>query len=250
MLYLIKFLYSFVLPPGLFIVLFAASGAWLWVRKGKAAGIAVLSVTLLFYLSSIALISEAVTRSLESSYAPPTTVDGDVIVVLGGGATPDTPDVNGAGNLSGSAANRLLAAVRLHERTGLPILFSGGKVFEDTGNEADIARGQLLGLGVPDSDIYAENRSLNTAQNAEYTAQMLRQHHFAKPVLVTSASHMKRSVLQFEKAGVHVVPYPADYRVSRRAAFGLNKLSPSASALEKLSSCCKEYLGILAARLR
>ncbi|MBW5445348.1 YdcF family protein [Cohnella sp. CFH 77786] len=251
MLYLIKFLYSFVLPPGLFIILFAVLGVWIWIRgRRRTTGIAILAVTIMLYLSSTGLVSGEVMRSLERDYPPPAKIDGDVIVVLGGGATADTPDIDGQGNLLGSAANRLLAAARLHFQTGLPILFSGGQVYADTGNEADIAKRQLIGLNVPVNRIFVENRSLNTEQNAEYVGRMLQQLHWKKPVLVTSAFHMKRSVLQFEKAGMTVQPYPVDYHVSERGVFGLNKLSPSSEALSNMGASLREYLGIAAARLK
>jgi uncharacterized SAM-binding protein YcdF (DUF218 family) len=246
LLYMIKFLYSFLLPPGLFIILFGAIGVWLWVRRRRAFSIGVLVATTIFYLSSISAVTDGVMRSLENRFAPPATIEGDVIVVLGGGATADTPDLDGQGNLYGGAANRLIAAARLYFQTGLPILFSGGQVFTDTGNEANIAKRQLIGLKVPEDQIYIENRSLNTEQNAEYVGKLLEEHHFAKPILVTSAFHMRRAVLNFEQAGITVQPYPVDYQVSRRSSFGLNKWSPASAALSNLSTSLKEYLGIAA----
>ena len=40
--------------------------------------------------------------------------DGRLFVILGGGATSGTPDIDGEGNLYGPAANRLLTAALLH----------------------------------------------------------------------------------------------------------------------------------------
>jgi uncharacterized SAM-binding protein YcdF (DUF218 family) len=248
LIYAIKFIYSFLLPPGLFIVLLAAAGIWLWMRRDKAPAIVAFALALLLYSCSINAISDGLMRSLENSYMPPGDLAGDVIVVLGGGATADTPDIDGEGNLSGSAGNRLLAAARLYAKTGLPVLFSGGKVFADSGNEADIARRQLLGLKVPADRILVEDRSLNTSQNAEFTGKLLALHHLTKPILVTSAFHMKRSAADFREAGISVVPYPVDYRVSRRASYSLDKWTPSSSAMDTVSACLKEYLGIAAVK--
>jgi len=39
-------------------------------------------------------------------------------------------------------------------------------------------------------------------------------HGFNKPILVTSAFHMKRAVKQFEKNEVNVIPYPTDYQTN------------------------------------
>ncbi|MFB5267697.1 YdcF family protein [Paenibacillus enshidis] len=250
MIYVIKFAYSFVLPPGLFVLLLLAFVVWLWRwrRERKAASI-LLTITLLFYLSSTNLVGDALIAGLENDYPQPSAVQGDVIVVLGGGAASGTPDVDGEGNMYGSAANRLITAVRLHEQTGLPVLFSGGQVFADNGNEGDIARRQLLGMGIPDSSILIENRSLNTEQNAQNTAALLREKGLSRPVLVTSGFHMTRAVLQFEKAGVTVQPYPTDYLVSRPMKMYAGRLSPSAGAMSNMGLALKEHLGILAARL-
>ncbi|WP_226002763.1 YdcF family protein [Paenibacillus sp. BJ-4] len=249
MIYIIKFLYSFVLPPGLFILAMAGLVVWLWKRARKPA-VVLLVVTLLLYAFSTNLVGDSLISSLEKQYPQPRTVQGDVIVVLGGGATAGTPDINGQGNLLGSAANRLLTAARLHEATGLPILFSGGQVFGDSGNEADIAQRQLLGLGIPAKDILIENRSLNTQQNAAFTARILKQHQLTKPILVTSAFHMPRAALEFQRAGIQVTPYPTDYLASENLSLYAAKLSPSAGAMSTTGTALKEYLGILALKLK
>ncbi|MDO7907715.1 YdcF family protein [Paenibacillus sp. JX-17] len=248
MIYIIKFLYSWLLPPGLFILLFLPAVIWLWRRQRRIATV-LLALTTLLYLTSTGLFSEALVRGLERQYEQPAAVHGDVLVVLGAGATQGTPDIDGKGNLLGSAANRLLTAVRLHRATGLPILFSGGQVFPDSGNEADIAHRQLLALGVPEQDILIENTSLNTEQNAENTAVILQQNHLQQPVLITSGFHLPRAVLQFEKAGIHVQPIPTDYMASSSVQFYWGKIAPSSAAMSLTGLALKEYLGILAARL-
>ncbi|WP_458121581.1 YdcF family protein [Paenibacillus sp. Z6-24] len=249
MLYVIKFLYSFVLPPGLFILLLLAMSIWLWRRQLKPA-LVLLGLTILLYISTTGFVGDALIGSLEQRYSPPASVQGDVIVVLGGGATQGTPDVDGQGNLSGAAGNRLITAVRLYRQTGLPIIFSGGQVFTDSGNEADIARRQLIGMGVPEADVLAENRSLNTEQNAANTAALLEQNGWKQPILITSAFHMPRSVVEFQRAGLTVEPYPTDYWVSQPEALYPGKFTPSGSAMSSTSTALKEYLGLLVATIK
>ncbi|RUS43809.1 YdcF family protein [Cohnella sp. AR92] len=248
MVYLIKFVYSFLLPPGIFLILFLLLAIWLWRRERKAA-LALAFLTLLFYLCSTTLVGNALLGMLERTYDQPAQPTGDVIVVLGGGATRTTPDLGGEGNLSGGAANRLLAAARLHRATGLPILLSGGQVYSDSGNEADIARRQLLALGIEDGKILVENRSLNTEQNAEYVAALLKEHDLSQPILITSAFHLPRSVQEFKHAGYDVQPYPVDYRVDADSRFALSKLTPSADAVATTGTALKEILGLLAVYL-
>ncbi|WP_379129518.1 YdcF family protein [Paenibacillus sp. sgz500958] len=249
MLYIIKFIYGFLLPPGLFVLLLVALSLWLWKRQRRTA-LMLLGVTALLFLLSTGWIGGVLISRLEQQYPQPDTLKGDIIVVLGGGATLGTPDINGEGNLFGSAANRLLAAARLNRTSDLPVLFSGGTVFPDSGNEADIAKRQLLALGMPEKAIIAENRSLNTEQNARYTSEILRSRGYSSVVLVTSAFHLPRAVLEFRKVGVNVQPYPVDYLTGSTGKLYPSSLSPSAGGLSLTSLALKEYLGILALKLR
>lgn len=246
--YFIKFLYStFLFPPGIIIVglFFLCLYAFRNHRKlTKIIG----AFTLVFYLCTISLLSDRLIGALEKEYQVPRSVEGDVIVMLGGGATLDTPNVNGLGHLSGFAANRLLTSAQLYQKLHIPIILSGGKVLETTGCEAEISKVILLGLGVPEDKIIIEDKSLNTTENAMYTKVLLEKYGFKQPVLVTSAFHMKRSVLQFEKAQVSVLPYPTDYQSNIKNLFELHQLWPSAGALLNTSLALKEYVGILAAK--
>ncbi|MBW4080307.1 YdcF family protein [Paenibacillus sp. S150] len=247
MIYFIKFLYSFVLPPGLFVVLLLGLTVWLW-RRNRRPALTLLGVTFLLYLSMTPLVGDLLIGGLERQYDKPELLQGDVIVVLGGGASSGNPDIDGEGNMYGPAANRLLTAVRLHRQTGLPVLFSGGRVFADSGNEADIAKRQLMGLGVPESDILAENRSLNTEQNAVNTAALMKSHGLSHPILVTSAFHMPRAMIRFKDSGLAPLAYPTDFIASREILLYPAKFTPSPGAVNTAGTALKEYLGLLAAR--
>lgn len=203
MLYILKVIYStFLVPPGIFLILLLALTFRIYRRQRHSAAL-LFTFTLLFYLCTIPAVADPLIRSLESRYSPPAAFSGDVIVLLGGGATMDTPNLDSHGHLSGYAANRLLTAAQLYHKYRLPILVSGGKVLETTGTEAEISRTLLLGLGVPDDKIIVENQSLNTTQNAEYSKKLLDTHGFSRPVLVTSAFHMPLIILQqFKSARV------------------------------------------------
>ncbi len=246
MIYFIKFLYStFLVPPG--IIMVALLLLFIYLTKKRCAGVKIgFFILFIFYLLSTPLVSDLLIRSLESKHEPPSHVQGDVIIMLGGGATLDTPNVHGLGHLSGFAANRLLTSAQLYHSLHIPIVISGGKVLETTGSEADIAKVILKGLGVPEGQIVSENQSLNTTENAKYVKKIIDQYGFTQPILVTSAFHMERSILQFKKASLPVTPYPADYQTNVHWKFELYQLWPSAGALFNVSLAIKEYTGILA----
>jgi len=245
LIYFIKFLYStFLFPPGSIIIALLLLCVYLSRRHAGLAKI-VIMLTLIFYVTTISLVGDQLIGSLEGQYQPPSDARGDVIIMLGGGATLDTPNVYGQGHLSGFAANRLLTCAQLYHKLNLPILVSGGKVLETTGSEADIAKVILKGLGVPEDKIIVENQSLNTTENAQYTKILLKEYGFIQPILVTSAFHMERSVLQFKKVHLSVIPYPTDYQTNLHSKFQPHQLWPSASALLNVSLALKEYVGIL-----
>lgn len=252
MVYFLKFGASWVLPPGIFIVAFAWIAWYAWKKRGEKKLAALIGgVTLVFYLLCTGWVAERLMGSLESVYEPPEVPRGDVIVMLGGGALPDSPDVDGTGSLCSSPASRLLTTVRLYRMLHVPILLSGGQVYSDSGEEARIACRVLKSLGVPEEDILVETRSINTTQNARYSAEIIRERGLHRPILVTSAFHMRRAVLNFERAGVEVVPYPTDYMVSRHPVFHYTKLRPQTEALldnvtvlqETLRTLVTEYTG-------
>ena len=171
---------------------------------------------------------------LEQKYSSPNQTElefADVIIMLGGGAIRDSQDVDGEGTLCASPANRLLTAVRLQKNLNLPILLSGGQVYSDSGGEALIAFRILQSLGVPAEKILVESKSVNTTQNAIFSAQILRERNLNKPILVTSAFHMRRAVLNFEQQGFKVIPCPSDFLVPREPKFHYTKLRPQSEAL-------------------
>ena len=246
MIYLIKFIYNtFILPPGIFIfLLFAVSG--LLFRRDKKIASALILITFCLYITSTSYVSDLLILSLENRYHPPAKINGDVIIMLGGGATLDTPDIDGLGQLTGSAANRLLTTARLHIQTDLPIILSGSEGYKDSGNEVEIAKRQLLALGIPANKIIIENKSRNTQENALYTKKQLDMYKYKRPILVTSAFHMERSVRNFEKLGINIQPYPTDYQTSIKQTLSFNKFIPTYVGLSNTSITIKEYLGIAA----
>ncbi|OXM15498.1 YdcF family protein [Paenibacillus herberti] len=250
MIYFIKAVYSFILPPGLFLLLLTAASWRMWRKDRKWAALPIGSLLLLYLLSS-SWFSDMLMRGLEQRYdqSAVNELRGDVIVVLGAGAVPDSPDLGGIGNMSGSAEARLLAAARLSRTTGLPVLFSGGQVFPDSGNEANIAGRQLRELGFAADQILLENKSLNTEQNALLTRELMEKEGLKQPILLTSAFHLPRAMEQFKRAGLEPQPFPVDYSASLKPRWYWSKLLPTGSALSLSTTALKEYLGLAALKL-
>lgn len=248
MIYINKMIAAFLLPPGILILILAVMNLWLYKKKEPVAKWLSLVIAI-FYLLTTSFVSDGLIRSLESQYVTLPEASGDVIILLGGGALMDTPDIEGTGSLSGSAANRLLTAARLQKKLNVPIIASGGKVFEDTGTEAVIAKRILMGLGIPENKIFIEDKSLNTTQNALFVKKIMEDRHFIQPILVTSAFHMPRSVMNFHKTGLEVTAFPADYKANRRSSITVFKFLPNSGAFNDACTALWEYAGMLALKV-
>ena len=102
-------------------------------------------ITLLFYLLSTNFIAYHLVKPLENFFIKIKSIEqlkqdkNDVIIMLGGGAI-NVADIDGEGQVSGYVANRMITVMRLQKELDIPIILSGGKVFEDTGREADIEK--------------------------------------------------------------------------------------------------------------
>lgn len=250
-LYLCKWLYLWLLPlGGIVLALFLLTG-YLFYRKGKGRW-PLLGITLLLYFLSCEPFSNLLVHPLEETYDQPARreLQGDVIILLGGGSLTGVPDFDGSGQITGDPANRLLTALRLQRATGLPILFSGGTVYSGMANEAEIEKRMLLSLGVPEDKIFLENKSRNTAENAAFSQEIAAQQGWQRPILVTSAFHLPRAVRFFARAGFTVLPYPCDYLTDKEINWSPYSFIPQAYYLSNSCTVLKEYAGIAALSLR
>jgi uncharacterized SAM-binding protein YcdF (DUF218 family) len=90
------------------------------------------------------------------------------------------------------------------------ILVTGGDPQHHGASEGTVYGALLQRLGVESSDLLVEGRSLNTWQNAQYTAALLKSHPADQVFLVTSGIHLRRSVLYFNQFGIRGQPVRAD----------------------------------------
>ena len=180
--------------------------------------------------------------ALERQY-PPTAVTAlpkaDAIVLLGGGmASPNArtryPELYGG-------ADRGWHAARCYHAGRAPvILFSG--VSEGPGMQQF-----LKDLGVPTNRVLLETASKNTYENSLFVRERLRAMQAKKVILVTSAWHMRRSVMTFERMGMTVVPAGCDYEALSIQGWltpsSVLYYLPSPEFLARNSAAVKEHLG-------
>ncbi|HEY4743178.1 MAG TPA: hypothetical protein VIH45_00840, partial [Desulfuromonadaceae bacterium] len=121
-----KMITPFLLPPGSLIIILLLCAIWLWRRKlRRCAGFNIVMALLLWAVSAGPL-SGALLGRLEAGLTIPSPVQGDVIILLGGGIHEGVPDLTGSGTPGEDMLARLVTAVRIHRRLHIPILVSGG----------------------------------------------------------------------------------------------------------------------------
>jgi uncharacterized SAM-binding protein YcdF (DUF218 family) len=244
-----KLVAPFLLPPGIFVVLLmAVSLRCLW-RKRPAAALAALAIGLLLWGSAAAPVAVTLTRGLETRHPLPAQIEGDVIILLGGGYYDRAADLTGTGFPAGDMAGRLITALRLQRHLALPMILSSGRMPGHTQAGALIDQRILMDLGVPANRLYPETMSRDTAENAFYSKKICEREGYRRPILVTSAAHLPRAVQLFEAVGLDVLPMPAYRRTWIDHEFSWHSWLPSASALQATAAALHEHLGLLYYRL-
>ena len=239
------------LPPGGFVFLFFVG--LILLRKKRKTGITLLSITLVtFYIVSTPIFSTHLIELLETWPALTDkqieTENADAIVVLGAGRYSNAPEYNGD-TISEPGLVRLRYSTYIHKKTGLPIITTGGTGFATAGapSEARLMKQSLQNdFGV--SNVLTEDESLNTAENARYTKQLLDKHGFKRVYLVTHAWHMPRSIAIFKANGIDVIPAPTGFE--KTGIPGGRLLDWLPSSLENTRWALHELIGHLWYKLR
>jgi uncharacterized SAM-binding protein YcdF (DUF218 family) len=239
-------------------------------KKTKVRRTILVTALIILWLASSRWVSHGLAYFLESRYPaspsitslfPAPQPPAEAIVLLGGGTLAGQPprplpEVNEAGD-------RVIYTAYLYHQLQVPyILITGGTIewlADDTATPTE-EMATLLGLmGVPSEVMLLESRSRNTYENALYSKDILAEKGITRIILVTSALHMPRSVLLFEKQGIEVIPAPTDFNVTEESwqkmlspnlAYQLVQFLPSASNLELTTRAIKEYLGLIVYRLQ
>ena len=252
--FLSKFLPLFVYPAGIVSLLILA--AFFNLKCPKRLRILLLLAFSILFLGGNRWVSMSLVRSLEYQYLPVEKLEkADVAVVLGGGTdSPQYPrsivELNGAGD-------RLIYGFKLYKDQVVPRLIVTGGNADWQGEFATSPAQDMAALyqlmGVSEEAIILEPDSLNTYEDAQFTAKIIKQAGYKRVILVTSALHMPRSVRLFHQAGIEVIPAPVDYAVtdqdwrdlwSPTPENILINLIPTSGNLKSTTSSLKEYLGM------
>lgn len=248
MLVLKKLLTVLLLPPLLPLLLIAV-GLLLTRRHRRVGKMATWSGLVFAVLLSLPFAVNLITSPLESV---PVLSAADLrraqaIVILGAGQRRHAPEYGGAA-LNRLALERLRYGARLARTSGLPVLVSGGAA------SGDVAEALLMAASLREDFAieprWQENRSLDTADNARYTAMMLQPINIRRIALVTHAAHMRRARAEFEAMGFQVLPAPLGFLSDPSAEVSILDALPGATAAYSGWYAMHEWVGLLAQKLR
>ena len=141
------------------------------------------------------------------------------------------------------SVDRIFAGIDLFKENKAPsLILTRGKVPWSIGiPEGEYLRDVAIKFGVPRKNILLTENVQNTDQEAKSVKKILTI-DAPKVVLVTSAFHMPRAQKIFEAAGIHVVPFPVDFRNAANKLTFMHFI-PSARSLEDTSYFVKEMIG-------
>ena len=253
-----KIISAFLYPLPISLLLSFLGLYLLWFTTKQKVGKILVSVGLVILtLFSYRVLADKLLRPLERQYdtfeitsssaAPETEGDSAIkfVVVLGGGHTSD-PELPLLSQINTSPLVRLMEGIRIYRKfPGAKLLLSGGGVFGPVSNAEVMAR-VAREIGVPEKDIILESESKDTKDEAMLIKPIVGKGPFA---LVTSASHIPRSMALFNKLGMNPIPSPVGHCIKDGQRLNLYSFFPSTENLHKAGLAIHEYLWLIWAKL-
>lgn len=250
MIYLHKIIPFFLLPIGLTLLL-VLSGVALRRRGLCWLGIIVLWLAGMPFVSNFAM---RIAEGWQVRQSIATLAEVDAIVVLSGGRVlaPGNPPVS-----EWDDADRFFAGIELFKAGKAPLLiFTGGWApwQPQVQPEGQVLIPYAVDLGVQHASMLTTGKVVNTAEESHAVAGLLaakRGGGEAKPqvLLVTSAFHMRRAKLLFERVGLKVVAFPVDFQVSTGEELTPFDFFPSVNSLSRTETALREFYGVLFYRI-
>ncbi|MBN8891740.1 MAG: hypothetical protein BGP12_22575 [Rhodospirillales bacterium 70-18] len=188
--------------------------------------------------------------SLERGLPPPPPGAGkpQAVVILSAEARTGLPGGIIQGDDAGPLTlERMRAGARLARAQGLPVLVSGGVVRR--GHESLAAMmARVLSRDFDTPTRWVEDRSLDTWQNAQFSAALLRRDGISSVYLVSHGWHLRRAIIAFRHFGIAVTPAPV--RIAPWPEDWLEALIPEAGAWQRSYWAMHEWIGCLVYALR
>jgi uncharacterized SAM-binding protein YcdF (DUF218 family) len=196
------------------------------------------------------VISNFAIRYIEKDWSPTTpeqTEKTDVIIVLSG----MLKSGKNHEQLEWEDADRFLGGIDLFkEGKGDLLMFTRGLLpwSKNSLSEGEILKTRAIEFGIPEEYILLTEYAENTEQEA-ISARRTLPDTIQRITLVTSAFHMNRAKLVFEKSGLLVTPFPVDFK-QNFDQFTIMDLIPGSAGIDQWSWVCREIMGRMYYRIK
>lgn len=239
-----KLVSAFLLPIPIGIFLLFLAFLFLLFNSYKKAKVFAFLALIWFALLSNQTISNAIIEPLENSHkALLETPKVNYVLVLGHAHITDE-NLSITSQVKSTAVNRLVEAIKHYKNLkNVKLIVSGYGGF-DKSSHASMQEKLAISLGIKQEDIIRMDNPNDTHMEAVESKKIIGTEQF---ILVTSASHMKRSMLLFQKEGLNPIAAPTQNLAYE--AVGYSSYF-NAENLVKVEVAFHEYLGILWAYLR
>jgi uncharacterized SAM-binding protein YcdF (DUF218 family) len=192
---------------------------------------------------------EHLTRQLERKYPPFKATFVKIkkqqvhVLVLGGGFTDDS-SLPPNSRLASNSLTRVVEGIRIHRIiSGSQLIFSG-KASEGENSIAETMQATAIDMGVEADKTILMKEPSTTAQEAAYYKENF-YNDSTQLIVVTSALHMPRAILTFEKQGITAIPAPTNHTGKGRLARSSEGWwGFSAGNMRKLEKALREMLAI------
>lgn len=237
-----KMITFFVEPMGLVMSMLVIGLFFLYKDKKRYSKIFLSIGFALLFLFSFPPFANMLVENLENQYSKyDYKSDIKYIHVLGGGHNTDgTQPISS--HLSDASTKRVLEGIIIHKQTpGSKIIFTGyaGK----TNIPTAIMNAMLATeLGIDENNLIINGFPKDTKEEAEFTKTIVGDKPF---VLVTSASHIPRSMMLFESLGMKPIAAPTYFKKE-----DVIRLVPDSNAFSRSDMAVHEYIGILWTKIK
>ncbi len=234
------------LSPSVFIFVILLIGFIFLLKKKRIGTILVILGLILYYSLSTSPISDLIIAPLENKYRQ---IDNEQIsktnkaVLLLGEQESDI--------LRGTEAIRLASL-----NPKIQIIITGQMFLNKEKTEALKLKNHLIKQGLNAENIILEKKSRTTGESAKNIKEILNTEEF---FLITSAYHMPRSMILFEREKTNPLPAPTDFKVQKRfnkdkleprySDYNLLDFFPCAQNLRNVNLAFHEYFGLLYIKL-
>lgn len=146
------------------------------------------------------------------------------MVILSGATNPYLTKEHQKVSLGGSV-ERLTESIQIIKNNpSIKIIFSGGPAYinHPNLNDSDSAKIFFSQMGVDISKIIFEDNSRNTYENILFSKEIAKPKIDEKWIVITSASHMRRTINVSNKLNWKLIPYPTDFNVGKKFKFNIS----------------------------